>query len=87
MDYNKNLNALRAIIARQCDQIFSWDALLVPAQLAEWLLYHQRDAVTEALIDLICQVHKQRCDRRRVTNNNQGREATRAFGPNQEIQL
>jgi hypothetical protein len=66
MNYDKKLEALRAVIAAECDDRMARDHKLTPADVAAWLVRHKRAAVIDGLTDLVCQVMEQWNDDDRV---------------------
>jgi len=66
MDYTERLDALRTVIAGECDRRMTRDHGLGVDEVARWLLDHQRGAVTEGLTELVGQVMEQLNDDFRV---------------------
>jgi hypothetical protein len=63
---NEKLNALRAVIAAECEARIAKDHELAAADVATWLVRHKRAAVIDGLSDLVCQWMEQRNDNHRV---------------------
>jgi hypothetical protein len=56
MIWDEKLNALCEVIAKECDARIAKDNQLNLEDVAEWLLDHHRQAVLEALMDLVYQL-------------------------------
>jgi hypothetical protein len=64
--WNKQLDALRAMIAAQCGLRMERDGKVSGREIAAWLLRHKRAAVIAALSDLVGQEMERRNDEDRV---------------------
>lgn len=66
IDWNEKLDALRAIIAAECEARLASDHQCGQEEVAEWLVRRHRPAVIAALADLVGQVIEQLNDDARV---------------------
>jgi hypothetical protein len=63
---NEDLDALRAVIAAECNVRFARDHDLGPDEVAKWLVRRRRPAVIAGLTDLVSEVIEQLNDDARV---------------------